>query len=46
MKYFYPAKKVVEVKELLSKILQMAKNKDQIPIKIMAKLLSFDKIPW
>ena len=39
MKYFYPTKKVVEVKELLSKILQIAKNKEQIHIKIMAKLL-------
>ena len=39
MKYFYPAKKVVEVKELLSKILQMAKNKEQIHVKLMAQLL-------
>jgi len=39
MKYFYPAKKLVEVKELLLKVLQMAKNKEQIHVKIMAKLL-------
>ena len=39
LKYFYPEKKLIEVKELLAEILNLAKNKKEIKVKVVAKLL-------
>ena len=39
LKYFYPEKKLIEVKELISEILKLARNAQEIKVKFVAKLL-------